>query len=287
LAKAEGRAGCSWFDTLTTSGHVRNVELTTQADEVDVLGIGVEFALDRVVAMRLSVLSLFLTVAVLLPESAPAQAMQFRTPAPEVTAAAAPWQINGEPIVVSGLLYIPTREMRMFDGQVMAQIDVYQRVPIYADTTHEPFTVVYVPVSRDRMRAYERAADSGFAIPSGRGTVPVPLARSAIGAVPEEPSAVGTTGKIVTSPPRMPAASSSPRTRVESIPRPRGINGVWVEFEGGRWFSNGHAMPYSPDRFTRIGEYRGFPVYRDRTSNRDEIWIPSVIGGPVTPYARR
>lgn len=232
--------------------------------------------------MRRSVLILFLITAAV-PTTARAQAMQFKTPVPEITAAAAPWQVSSEPIIVSGLLYNATREMRIFDGLVMAQIDVYQHVPIYADTTREPFTVVYVPVGPDRMRAYERAAVSEFAVPSGRGAVPFRPAAPVIVAVPAEPSVVGTSGTVVTAP----ARSSSRGNVVESIPRPRGTNGVWIEFQGGRWYHDGPATSYSPDRFTRIGDYRGFPVYRDRTTNRDEVWIPSVIGGPIAPYARR
>jgi hypothetical protein len=236
--------------------------------------------------MRRSVLILFLIIAAAMPTTARAQTMQFKTPVPEVTAATAAWQVSSEPIVVSGLLYNATREMRIFDGQVMTQIDVYQRVPIYADTTREPFTVVYVPVGHDRMRAYERAPVSAFAVPSGRGAVPARLG-SAVIAPPEEQSVVGTSGTIVSAPAPPTPRSSSRRTMVESIPRPRGTNGVWVEFRGSRWYNDGPATSYAPNRFTRIADYRGFPVYRDRTSNRDEVWIPSVIGGPLAPYARR
>jgi hypothetical protein len=237
--------------------------------------------------MRRSVLIPFLIAAVSVPTLGRAQAMQFKTPVPEITAASAPWQVSSEPIIVSGLLYNATREMRIFDGMVMAQIDVYEHVPIYADTTREPFTVVYVPVGHERMRAYERAALTEFASPSGRGAVPYRPVSPVIVAVPAEPSAVGTSGTIVTAPAQTSARSSSRRTVVESIPRPRGTNGVWIEFQGSRWYHDGPATSYSPDRFTHIGDYRGFPVYRDRTSNRDEVWIPSVIDGPIAPYKRR
>jgi hypothetical protein len=247
-------------------------------------GIRVEFILLEV-SMRAAVLSLFLILASLLPGTAPAQALQFRAPAPEVTAAGAAWQTNDEPIVVSGLLYMPTREMRMFDGQVMTQIDVYQRVPIYADTTREPFTIVYVPVGRDRMRAYERAPVSAFPVTSGRGATSA--APVVIVAPAEQPRAVGTTGTIVTAPPRTTTAARSRRTIAESIPRARGITGIWVEWNGARWYSSGAAAPYSPDQFTKIGEYRGFSVYRDRTSNSGQVWIEVVKGGPLAPYQRR
>jgi hypothetical protein len=237
--------------------------------------------------MRAYVLSFFLTVAVLLPNTARAQVMQIRTPAPEVTAATAAWQLNGEPIIVGGLVYNPTRETRMFDGQVMTQIDVYERVPIYADTTREPFTVLYVPVTRDLMRAYERPPVSAFAATPGRTAAPIPLGGSTVVALPQEERIVGTTGTIVSSPAPSAAPSRPRRTIDESIPRPRVRNGVWVEYKGARWYSDGASTSYLPERFTQIGEYRGFPVYRDRTGTGDEIWIAVVNGGPIAPYARR
>src|SRR5436190_1954205 len=127
-------------------------------------------------------------VAVLLwPANAAAQGMQLRIPAPSVGAATAEWQINNEPIVVQGLTYYPTRETRMFDPQDMMQVDVYKNVPVYADVSREPFTLVYVPLTPDRLRTYERPRDENPAAISGRGRA--------------EPLATGTTGTLVTSPP--------------------------------------------------------------------------------------
>src|ERR671931_143627 len=97
-----------------------------------------------------------LLVAVLLPAAGRAQAFQFRSPAPEVSAATAMWQISGEPIIVQGLVYRPTREYRLFDGQVMTEVGIYQGVPVYTDTTLEVYSLVYVPVGGQRMRTYER-----------------------------------------------------------------------------------------------------------------------------------
>ena len=56
--------------------------------------------------MRGAMLGILLTVGVLLPRNSEAQAMQFKTPAPEVTAAGAGWQVANEPIVVSGKLEV-------------------------------------------------------------------------------------------------------------------------------------------------------------------------------------
>jgi hypothetical protein len=256
--------------------------------------------------MRAAVLIIFLILGVLLPtsvvrlkadttsvadgevgvtSSATPQATQFRTPPPEVTASGAAWQANNEPIVVSGLLYTPTREQRMFDGQVMAQIDVYQRVPVYADTTREPYTIVYVPLSRDRLRAYERAPVTAFPVPSGRGATAVTPLVSA--AAPEPPQPVATTGTIVTTGPARTPSARSRRAIADAVPRGGATTGIWVEYGGTRWYSSGAAAPYSPERFTKIGEHRGFPVYRDRERNSDQIWIAVVNGGPLAPYQRR
>jgi hypothetical protein len=64
-------------------------------------------------------------------------------------------------------------------------------------------------------------------------------------------------------------------------------NGVWLEFAGHRWYSDGAAATYSADRFQAVGEYRGFVVYRDVNSRKDEIWIAAVKDGALAPYATR
>ena len=65
--------------------------------------------------MRNCCLGFVFTVAVLLPTVGNAQVSQFRTPPPDVSAAAAEWQINSTPIVVGGLSYYATRAFRLFD----------------------------------------------------------------------------------------------------------------------------------------------------------------------------
>ena len=70
--------------------------------------------------------------------------------------------------------------------------------------------------------------------------------------------------------------------------RPTGNEGVWIEFEGARWFSAGPAVSFSPDRFVPTGSYRGFVVYRDTMGGRaDTIFVTVVPDGPVAPYTRR
>ena len=62
----------------------------------------------------------------------------------------------------------------MFDGKVMAPVGVYQRVPVYADVTLEPYSVVYVPVARNQLRVYERRRDGELAATTGSRTPSFP-----------------------------------------------------------------------------------------------------------------
>ncbi len=79
-----------------------------------------------------------------------------------------------------------------------------------------------------------------------------------------------------------------PQPAVQSIPGPQSNAGIWIDFAGARWYAAGPAVAFSPDRFTRIGERAGFPVYRDRTStNGNEIYVPAVQDGPVAPFVQR
>ena len=259
--------------------------------------------------MRGKVAALVLSVAVLLPKMGSAQVRAFRTPAPEVNAANASWQVNSEPITLGGLIFYPTREYRQFDGQVMAQIGVYEGVPMFADTTKEPWSLVYVPVGRERMRTFERArtgelegtsgsrSASFVTMPSNAGqevTLATPANAGPPSATTERP--VGTAGSIVPRPSatntavaNIPERSRVTRTRVETIPRPMATSnaGVWLDFNGARWYSAGSAVPYVADRFTPVGTYRGFRVYRANSGNRDRIWVSVVPDGPVAPYDKR
>lgn len=237
--------------------------------------------------MRAFVLSLIAILAVLVPTVGKADAYPLRTAPPEVTAAAADWQLNSEPIIVSSTLFQPTRATRMFDGQVMVQVGVYQRIPVYADVTLEPNSIIYVPVGRNQLRVYERRRDHDLAATTGSRTPSFPVQSSAVASTEER--VVGTAGSIV------PAGVASgnavprpPRTVMETIQRPSGgTNGVWLDFVGMRWYSSGVATSHSAHRFTKVGEYRGFPVYVETAAKKDTIWVQVVKDGPLAPYARR
>jgi hypothetical protein len=260
--------------------------------------------------MRHFALSLILSVAVLMPNIGNAQLIQ-PTPPPQVTAANASWQINGEPIFFSGQFYYPAGPTVYFDGNVMVRSGVYESVPLYSDTTLEPNSIVFVPVGGKVMRPYERKRDGQLAGTVGsrapafpiQRDVEVSLAAGKTGiqtppmsagepvAIAEAARPVGTVGTIV---PRAvgsaPAASAERarprRTAVESIPAPRSNAGIWIEFDGARWRSAGAAVSYRPDRFTPIGEYHGFPVYRNTSGKTDQIFVAAVQDGPLVPYKR-
>src|SRR4030095_549731 len=194
-------------------------------------------------------------------------------------------------------------------------------VPVYADVTLEPHSVVYLPIGRQSMRGYARRREGELAgttssrQPGVRGegelaattgsrmpACPVEVA-SSITTTPRElrPEVLapigtsGTSGAAIPAPapevaiemaerPNVPRPS---RTNIESIPQPRENNGVWLEYAGSRWYSDGPAAVFDPNRFIEIGNYRGFPVYRDKSRGADEIWVRVVENGPVAPYSKR
>ena len=237
--------------------------------------------------MRPFVLVIGLTVAVVFPIVSNAQVYPSRMSPAEATASAAEWQINSEPILVNSAVYLPTRSVTLFDGQVMVRVGAYRSVPVYADVTLEPNSMIYVPIGGDRVRRYERRRDRELAGTTGSRPPSFPV--EIPGQTPAEERIVGTSGYVV------PNAIASTnvvvprprRTVVETIVRPSATRGVWVEFGGARWYSAGTSTSYSPARFTKVGEYRGFPVYVETAGGKDEIWVQVVTDGPLAPYSLR
>ena len=238
--------------------------------------------------MRRLCVGFVLTVVVLLPNVGSAQVFQFRTAPPDTSAAGAAWQINSKP-VVGGVTYYPTRGFRLFDGQVMSQTGLVEGVPVYADMTIEPYSELYVPVGSGRMRVYERrrerelAGTTGSHAPTFPVESPSVLARERSAGVD---GAAGTSG--TTEPLRLRVPPPPQRTAIlTAVPHADPPGGVWVDFNGARWFSDGPAVSFSPERFVAVGEYRGFRVYHDTTTGSDDIWVSVVKDGPVAPYAKR
>ena len=111
-----------------------------------------------------------------------------------------------------------------------------------------PFGIIYVPVGR-RSDAAVRAASHRR--PRGDDTaIALPRSRSGLrpkgrGTVRSNRRRHGSRGE----PQRRPAGSDrrtldrrSPSPRAGSVVRPKGINGVWITYDGQRWFAAGKAV---------------------------------------------
>jgi hypothetical protein len=89
------------------------------------------------------------------------------------------------------------------------------------------------------------------------------------------PDAIGAGGRSIVHAPR----------GVPGVARSKAPNGVWVEFDGRRWFAAGQAEVFDSAQFSQRGVYHGFTVYT-RRGESGSIYIPSVPG-LVTPYRVR
>ena len=257
--------------------------------------------------MRPALLGCCLIVALGLPKVGSAQVSYRPTPAPLVTAAGATWQINGEPLFFAGWFYYPTGPVVFFDGQLMTRVGEYLTVPLYADTTLEAYSRVFVPIGGamltpfDRRRVGPLAGTVGSTTPSWPVQVatngPVagariddqlpevlPIARpvGTTGVADVCACPVGTTGTVTAA---GPIGSREP-TAVGSEPPPTRNTGISIRFQGSDWFSAGPAVTFLPDRFARIGDHHGFPVYRDKQGDAARIYVTVVTNGPVAPYSR-
>src|SRR5215210_6499299 len=93
---------------------------------------------------------------VLAASPAAAQIQSRPTDAPIVTADNESWYVNREAIQFAGDLYFPAGATVFFNGNTMVRSGHYNGVPLYSDTTVEPYSLVYVPVARGLMQPYER-----------------------------------------------------------------------------------------------------------------------------------
>ena len=270
--------------------------------------------------MRAAVPVLLLLSALALPTDGNAQVYRSETAPPAVTAANAPWQVNGEPLFHAGSFYYPAGATVFFDGKVMVRTGSYGGVPIYADVTLEPYSIVLVPVGRGLMQPYERRRDGelagtvGSRVPSfpiardvetsagleferepsrvldggARGIDPdyVLVPRSALAdrrPVPQPDEPFVAAGAVMVSPPAR-TASSAPSV---ALPVRSSVEGMWVDFGGARWFSAGKSVARDSAQFEAVGDYRGFPVYRERGGPESRIYVTIVKDGPLAPFERR
>lgn len=197
------------------------------------------------------------------------------------------WRTAGAPLVLGTAIYYPAGATVFFDPAVMVRTGSYEGVPLYVDPTLEPNSVIYVPIGGRLMRPYERRREGELAGTSGSRTPSFPVDLAARSPSPEEQLAAAVEVPQVAAAAQTPAPPVAPEgcgSIVESVPPPKTTKGFWIEFDGKVWVAAGPAGPYWSGRFPVIGAYHGFPVYQD-PMRRDEIYVPSVIGGPLARYS--
>lgn len=226
---------------------------------------------------------------------------------PVVTAQNEPWYIEGQPVAYSGSLYYPTGPQVFFNRHEMVRGGTYRGIPIYVRPMIEPFGKIYLPLAGGLMQPYERrregslAGTVGSSVPSFPGQIAseqyrqadVPASAGAASdqvfiipvdtqpATPPEPiGTAGTADVVVISPPEGPLASAR---------RPQGLNGIFIEFDGRRWFSSGRSVEFEAERFTPVGDYRGFAVYADRHApdGTRYVAVTNDKSARLAPYATR
>jgi len=257
--------------------------------------------------MRRVSVSLLLT-SMLIAAPVVAQIQIRPTDAPIVTANNESWYINREPIQFAGDLYYPAGAAVFFDGNTMVRSGHYNGVPLYTDTTLEPYSIVYVPLERGVMQPYERLRQGGlagttasrapsFPVSATASSALLPQAASSptappqpIGAVsvytPEStPGISGTSiaAAVGTGDVPAPEPGRQSRTTMVTIERPTSNDGLWIPYLGEKWISAGPAVPVTPERFRVVGNYEGFPVFARRDTSEQVIYVPT-RAGLAAPY---
>ena len=242
--------------------------------------------------------------------AAPAIAAQVAiqpTPAPTVTADNAPWFQAREPIMFAGNAYYPAGAQVHFNRNEMTFSGYYGGVPIYTKVTVEPYSLVFVPLSGGVMQPYERRRTGEIAGTVGSTTPSFPIVSpaevAASGQVPVVPLSPGpATSYFPTpnAPAPVPVGTTGDvdRDQVARVPvasghvviggKPEGLNAIYIDYNGSRWFSSGPAVRLEPERFTQIGVYRGFPVYRQK-GDADTVFVAVAesVGSLLAPYSGR
>ncbi|HET9272411.1 MAG TPA: hypothetical protein VFO31_29740 [Vicinamibacterales bacterium] len=266
--------------------------------------------------MRAILVTSLLTV---LAVPAAAQMISRPTDAPQVSAAGESWYRLREPIQYAGELYYPAGASVFFNGNSMVRTGHYNGVPLYADATRDPYSLVLVPIGGGQLQPYERrrrgdlAGSTGTTLPSfpialrPDGPV-VPMAAGAPTNLPLSTGAISTFTPEVTPPvvylpavatAAAPACSCEPtavpatavvpplptdRVAVLSARRPDNNDGVWIRFDNATWVSTGAAEPRTT-AFTQVGEHAGFAVFRKQDGG-DVIYLQS-REGVLAPYRRK
>ena len=251
--------------------------------------------------------SIFLTIAAV--AGLRAQVTSQPTAVPIVTAESERWYLAGEPITYAGHFYYPSGAQIHFNASEMVRSGFYEGIPLYARTTLEPYSIVFVPVRGGMMQPYERRRDGDLAGTAGSTTPSLSTAsardeyadrspqaaapptmvgsmdRGTLGAVSPVATA-GSSGDATPAPISTSGGDSSRPRHVSVGPKPQGINAIFLDFDGRRWYFAGPAVALDPASMTRIGERYGFLVFADTASPGKRIYIQVTAGGSmVAPYS--
>lgn len=216
-----------------------------------------------------AVVALLLT---LIPCAALAQTVWQPAQAPTVTAEKTSWYLASEPITINGEPYYPAGPIVFFNRFQMVRSGSFNGIPLYIDPGFQPDSTVFVPLSGERMQPYQRR-QPGVLVGTTGSPAPVLPAVSDVPAAAPQP--VDTSGRV----------ASTPAPRVSTVNPPTGRNGVWINYDGRRWFSAGKAIDYDAASLTRVGTYRGWNVYT-RSGDATTIYV-SGVPGKLTPYKVR
>lgn len=247
------------------------------------------------------------TLLALLSASPVAAQIQSRpTDPPVVTAANESWYQLGEPIQFAGELYYRAGAAVFFDGNVMVRSGYYNGVPLYVDTTIEPYSVVLVPVRLGLLQPYERLRRGDLAGTTASRTPAFPVRTvperfsfpeaPAPPSGPQQPLGAIAAAEVVAPVTRAAAPAGTVGAQAGGAARPSGQpmvsitppdsnQGVWIHYQGTRWVSAGAAVPLRAAEFRAIGQYEGFPVFVRRDDDRT-IYLPT-RAGLVAPYKAR
>jgi len=231
---------------------------------------------------------------------ATAQAIWQPTPPPLVTAENETWYRAGSAIEWNGSFYYPAGAARAFDPDAMVRAGSYRGIPLYTDTTLEPYSIVFVPISGRRVQPYERPRTGMLADTSGSVTPSFPPQTAAALSLTSEGYVAQAAMPPTFAPPYELAPASAPApspqvpvgtsgtsviTPAPAAARPsrpsKTVSVVWIDYGGKRWTAEGKAVDLTPD-MQAVGNYRGFPVYAGG-GDRSTIYVPSG-NDLVVPY---
>jgi hypothetical protein len=220
-----------------------------------------------------------------------AQVQVVPAPAPTASAASRDWFRDRSPIFFAGELYYPAGARTHFNGDVMVRTGRYDGIPLYADTSIEPFSQILVPAGGGLLQPYERRRAGTLAGTSGSRVSELPRELGpwdddTRGRAPvvDDLQARQSRDRWAVEPERRypdPDEEAGRRTpfqpgHVQTIREPEDNRGIWISYEGARWTIAGPAVPFDARRFRQIGTYYGFPVYA--AQGVSELFIPAWPG---------